>query len=146
MTDPRLTFEQYVNTLTAFQSQNTELALSFGQLYLMALDGDKDAAIFILTKFPEMPASMKEAIWHSSKARGSGRKVEAKSDAIWLTIEIAKFSGRSIQQGIQDCAELFQMDEESVKKAWDRASSRNSVFGDEFGAFLIKTNLKDKLS
>ena len=146
MTDPRLTFEQYVNTLTASQSENSKLVLLFGQLYLMALDGDKDAAILILTKFPEMPASMKEAIWHSSKARGSGRKVEAKSDAIWLTIEIAKFSGRSIQQGIEDCAELFQMDEESVKKAWDRASSRNSVFGDEFGAFLIKTILKDRLS
>lgn len=145
MTETRLTFEQYVSKLATSETQSTDLALAFGQLYRMAIDGDKDAAIFILTKFPEMPASMKKAIWQSSKAPGSGRKVEAKSDAIWLTIEITKFSGRSIQKGIQDCAELYQMDEESVKKAWERANRRNNVLGDKSGEHLINAFLKDKL-
>jgi hypothetical protein len=146
MANPQLPFEQYLSKLTSTETQHTELALAFGQLYLMALDGDKDAAIFILTKFPEMPTSMKDTISLASKNRGSGRKVETKSDAIWLTIEIAKFSGRSIQQGIEDCAELYQMDEESVKKAWDRAHRRNSVFGDQFAKFLICTSLNDKMA
>lgn len=112
----------------------------------MALDGDKDAALFILTKYPSMPQRMKDLIWGAANLKKRGRKISEKSDLSWLTIEIAKFSGRSIQQGIQDYAVLFDMDEESIKKAWDRARKVNEKMNKDFGSQLISNALRNKLA
>jgi hypothetical protein len=94
-------------------------------LFNMVMDGNKDWAIFLLGMMPPMPDELRSFVWECTRRPAEpGRKVEAKADQIWLTIELAKYSGKSVEYGIQKCAEIFDMDNESVKKAWDRSNKR----------------------